>query len=70
MDVQLPELDGHEATRRMKANPVLRPIPIIILTSYALSGDDVKAFDAGCDAYLTKPFSPRQLLERVRGYLR
>ncbi|HET9581496.1 MAG TPA: response regulator [Gemmatimonadota bacterium] len=69
MDVQLPELDGYEATRRIKANPALRHIPIIVVTSYALSGDDVKAFDAGCDAYLTKPFSPRQLLERVRGYL-
>jgi two-component system, cell cycle response regulator DivK len=69
MDVQLPELDGYEATRRIKANPALRHIPIIVVTSYALSGDDVKAFQAGCDAYLTKPFAPRQLLEKVREYL-
>jgi len=50
MDIQLPGLDGYEATRRIKANPALRHIPIIVVTSYALSGDDVKAFAAGCDA--------------------
>jgi two-component system cell cycle response regulator DivK len=69
MDIQLPGLDGYEATRRIKANPALRPIPIIVVTSYALSGDDVKAFEAGCDAYVTKPFVPRQLLAKVRQYL-
>ena len=69
MDIQLPGLDGYEATRRIKANPALRPIPLIVVTSYALSGDDVKAFEAGCDAYVTKPFVPRQLLAKVREYL-
>ena len=69
MDIQLPGLDGYEATRRIKANPELRHIPIIAVTSYALSGDDVKAFAAGCDAYVTKPFSPRALLAKVREYL-
>ena len=66
MDIQLPGLDGYEATRRIKANPALRPIPIIAVTSYALSGDEVKAREAGCDAYVTKPFSPRALLAKVR----
>jgi two-component system, cell cycle response regulator DivK len=66
MDIQLPGLDGYEATRRIKGNPALRHIPIIVVTSYALSGDDVKAFAAGCDAYVTKPFSPRQLLATIR----
>ena len=66
MDIQLPGLDGYEATRRIKANPALRHIPIIAVTSYALSGDDVKARAAGCDAYVTKPFSPRALLAKVR----
>ncbi|MGH7317082.1 MAG: response regulator [Candidatus Rokuibacteriota bacterium] len=70
MDIQLPGLDGYEATRRIKANPMLRHIPIIVVTSYALSGDDVKAFDAGCDAYVTKPFSPRQLLAKIQEHLR
>ena len=50
MDIQLPILDGYEATRRIKANPELAAIPIIAVTSYALSGDDAKAKAAGCDA--------------------
>ena len=69
MDIQLPGLDGYEATRRIKANPALRHIPIIAVTSYAMSGDDVKALEAGCDAYVTKPFSPRELLALVRQYV-
>jgi len=69
MDVQLPGLDGYEATRRIKANPSLQKVPIIIVTSYALSGDDVKAFEAGCDAYVSKPFSPRELLAKIREFL-
>jgi two-component system cell cycle response regulator DivK len=69
MDIQLPGLDGYEATRRIKANPALRQIPVIAVTSYALSGDDVKAFEAGCDAYVSKPFSPRELLAKIREYV-
>jgi CheY-like chemotaxis protein len=57
MDIQLPLLDGYEATRRIKADPVLKHIPIIVVTSYALSGDEAKARAAGCDAYMAKPFS-------------
>ena len=70
MDIQLPGLDGYEATRRIKGNPALRHIPIIAVTSYALSGDDVKAFEAGCDAYVTKPFSTRLLLAKIQEHLR
>jgi two-component system cell cycle response regulator DivK len=69
MDIQLPGLDGYEATRRIKADPALRHIPIIVVTSYALSGDDVKAFEAGCDAYVTKPYVPRALLAKIREYV-
>ncbi len=69
MDIQLPVLDGYEATRRIKANPALNAIPIIVVTSYALSGDEGKARAAGCDAYVTKPYSPRQLLAKIREYL-
>jgi two-component system cell cycle response regulator DivK len=69
MDIQLPGLDGYEATRRIKANPALHQIPIIAVTSYALSGDDVKAYDAGCNGYIAKPFSPRALLAKVREFL-
>lgn len=69
MDIQLPGFDGYEATRRIKAIPTLSSIPIIAVTSYALSGDDVKAFEAGCDAYVSKPFSPRALLMKIRDIL-
>jgi two-component system, cell cycle response regulator DivK len=69
MDIQLPVLDGYEATRRIKSFPDLKAIPIIVVTSYALSGDDRKAREAGCDAYVTKPFSPRGLLAKIREFL-
>ena len=69
MDIQLPDFDGYEATRRIKANPALNATPIIAVTAYALSGDDRKALEAGCDAYVTKPFSPRALLAKIREYL-
>jgi two-component system cell cycle response regulator DivK len=69
MDIQLPLVDGYEATRRIKANPALSAIPIIAITSYALSGDEEKARAAGCDDYVTKPYSPRQLLAKIREYL-
>ena len=69
MDIQLPVMDGYEATRRIKADPGLRSIPIIVVTSYALSGDEDKARAAGCDAYVAKPYSPRQLLARIREFL-
>jgi len=69
MDIQLPVLDGYEATRRIKADPALSHIPIIAVTSYALSGDEAKTRAAGCDGYVAKPFSPRQLLQKVREYL-
>jgi two-component system cell cycle response regulator DivK len=70
MDIQLPLLDGYEATRRIKADPELRAIPIIVITSYALSGDESKARAAGCDAYVSKPYSPRALLAKTREYVR
>lgn len=69
MDIQLPEIDGYDATRRIKANPALADIPIIAVTSYALSGDEAKAREAGCDDYVTKPYSPRALIAKVRGFL-
>ena len=69
MDIQMPILDGYEATQRIKADPALRAIPIIATTSYALSGDEQKARAAGCDDYVPKPYSPRQLLAKIRQYL-
>jgi two-component system cell cycle response regulator DivK len=69
MDMQLPSLDGYEAARRIKARPETHGIPIVAVTSYALSGDEAKARAAGCNGYVAKPFSPRQLLATVRTYV-
>jgi two-component system cell cycle response regulator DivK len=69
MDIQLPGLDGYEATRRLKADAALHAIPVIAVTSYASNSDVDKARAAGCDAFVSKPFSPRQLLAKVREYL-
>ncbi len=69
MDIQLPVLDGYQATRRIRQNPDLGQIPIVAVTSYALSGDDAKALEAGCNAYIAKPFSPRELLAVIRRLL-
>jgi len=66
MDIQIPILDGYEATRRIKAGPSTRHIPIIAVTSYALVGDEAKTREAGCDDYVAKPFSPRQIIAKVR----
>lgn len=66
MDVQLPKLSGLEATRALRADPETARIPIVVVTSFALSGDEKKAMDAGASAYLAKPYSPRQLLETIR----
>jgi two-component system, cell cycle response regulator DivK len=66
MDVQLPKLSGLDATRAIRAAPETAKIPIIVVTSFALSGDDKKAMDAGASAYLAKPYSPRQLLDTIR----
>ncbi len=69
MDVQLPRVSGLEATRRIKARPDLRHIPIVAVTSFALSGDDKQAFAAGCNAYVAKPYQPRELLRIIEGLL-
>jgi two-component system, cell cycle response regulator DivK len=69
MDVQLPIMDGYTATRRIKADPALRSIPIIAVTSYALDGQENIARAAGCDDYVPKPYSPRELLAKIRQHL-
>jgi two-component system cell cycle response regulator DivK len=69
MDIQLPVIDGYEATRRIKADPTLTPIPIVAVSSFAMKGDEEKARSAGCDHYVTKPYSPIQLLRMIRGHL-
>jgi two-component system cell cycle response regulator DivK len=69
MDIQMPVIDGYEATRRIKADPTLARIPVVAVSSFAMKGDEEKARAAGCDHYVTKPYSPIQLLRMIRGYL-
>jgi two-component system cell cycle response regulator DivK len=69
MDIQMPIVDGYEATRRIKATPELCGIPLIVVMSYALGGDEDKARAAGCDDYIAKPYSPRQLLAKIKEHL-
>lgn len=66
MDVQLPRISGLEATRRLRAEAATANTPIIVITSFALSGDEQKAKEAGATAYIAKPYSPRDLLALVR----
>ena len=68
MDIQMPVIDGYEATRQIKVDPNLKPIPIVAVSSFAMKGDEEKARAAGCDHYVTKPYSPIQFLDLIRGF--
>ena len=69
MDIQLPKISGMEAMRRIRANPATAQTPIVAITSFALSGDDQKAKEAGATAYLAKPYSPFDLPKLIRKLL-
>ncbi len=69
MDIQLPVIDGYEATRLIKADPNLAATPVIAVSSFAMKGDEEKARASGCDSYVTKPYSPLQLLRLIQGFL-
>ena len=69
MDVQLPKISGIEATRTLRAEPATANTPIIAITSFALSGDEQKALEAGATAYMAKPYSPLDLLQLIRRLL-
>ncbi len=69
MDIQLPGLDGLSATRNIQADPQLSHIPIIAVTSFAMEGDQQKAFDAGCTGYIAKPIDTRNFINQVNTYL-
>ena len=66
MDLSIPVVDGWECTRRLKADERTRGIPIIALTAHAMRGDEERARAAGCDGYLSKPISPRRVVEEVK----
>jgi two-component system cell cycle response regulator DivK len=69
MDVQLPKMSGIDATRALRAAPETAATPILVITSFALSGDEQKAKEAGATGYLAKPYSPFDLLKRIRELL-
>jgi two-component system cell cycle response regulator DivK len=69
MDIQLPVMSGLDATRKLRAAPATAATPVIAITSFALRGDDQKAKEAGATAYLTKPYSPFDLLSLIRKLL-
>lgn len=69
LDMALPKMDGWEAARQLKTDPELKSIPIIALTAYAMEGDEARALEAGCDAYVSKPVLPRDLRARVKRVL-
>ena len=70
MDLSIPGIDGWECTKRLKADPKTERIPIIALTAHAMRGDEERARAAGCDGYLSKPISPKKVVEEVRAYLK
>lgn len=69
MDMSLPVLDGWEATRQIKANPITRKIPVIALTAHAMAGDREQAIAAGCDDYDTKPIELLRLVRKIERFL-
>jgi two-component system cell cycle response regulator DivK len=69
MDINLPDIDGVQVTSMIKANPTLRHIPVIALTANAMFGDRERFLDAGCDGYLAKPVSRKELLETIETFL-
>ncbi len=69
MDIQMPVMDGLEATRILKADDTTSNIPVLALTSYAMKGDEERILQAGCDGYLAKPFDIQELLKSVAEYL-
>jgi len=70
MDLQLPGIDGLEATKRLRASKADGEIPIIALTSYAMIGDKEKALEAGCTGYIEKPINPDTVLSQIEKYLK
>jgi CheY-like chemotaxis protein len=68
MDIQLPGMDGLEATRIIKTDSKLKDIPVVAITGFAMQGDREKALESGCDDYITKPFDFEDLLKTIEGY--
>lgn len=69
MDIQLPDMNGYEATKKIKESDAARDIPVVALTSYAMAGDREKAFAAGCNGYIAKPINPETFMEEIRIFI-
>ena len=69
IDIQLPDMDGLKATRTIKEDPSMKDIPIVAITSYAMQGDEEKAFEAGCVGFITKPIDTRNFLETISQFI-
>ena len=69
MDLQLPGVDGLQLTRQLKSDPATRDVPILALTACAMRGDEQRAYQAGCDGYISKPIDTRRMPEVIRSYI-
>ncbi len=70
MDISIPKIDGYEVTRRLKSQVKFKDTPVIALTAHAMKGDKEKAFDAGCDGYISKPINIHEFPEQIKSYLK
>ena len=69
LDIQLPDIDGYEVARRLKTSPATAGIPIIAVSSFAMPGEKLRAQDAGCVGYVSKPIDPMVFVDEIRGFL-
>ena len=69
LDIQLPDMDGYAVAGKLRQNEVLKAVPIIAVTSYAMAGDREKALGAGCTGYIGKPIDPETFIDEMKGYL-
>lgn len=70
MDISIPKMDGYEVTRRLKSREEFKYIPIVALTAHAMKGDRVKALEAGCEGYISKPIDVRELPNQIKSFLK
>lgn len=70
MDISIPKINGYEVTKRLKSIEEFKDTPIVALTAHAMKGDRVKALEAGCEGYISKPINVRELPDQVKSYLR
>ncbi|MEA3285873.1 MAG: response regulator [Candidatus Marinimicrobia bacterium] len=70
LDIQLPKMNGYDVALALRADPTLKNIPIVAITSYAMPGDKEKALEAGCNGYIKKPINPDTFIDEIESYLR